>query len=319
MIRLRRCAAMGWTLGVAIWMGGVLAMSSCGEKSRTAATRAPKDNKVVLLVIDGARHTEAFDDPVHRYVPRMWNDLRPRGAIIREFRNDGVTATNPGHTSLLTGTWQTIANDGSERPTKPTLFEYYREARSVAQTEVCVVGGKAKLNACSYSSHPQYGAAYGASERAEDVDDAILYEKVISILQKEKPRLLMASFSMVDIRAHDNDWSGYVTALASVDSLVYELWSYLQADSFYADQTYLVVTNDHGRHDDQHGGFQHHDDGCEGCRRLMFLALGPTIKSNYSADGIYGQRDVCNTIASILGFSAVLSEGIVIDEIFENR
>jgi hypothetical protein len=233
---------IGSATGIAIATFGLL-MSSCGDESRVVTQDERKGVNVVLCFIDGVRHTEGFDDPDHRYVPRMWNDLRLRGAIIPHFRNDGVTATNPGHASVLTGTWQAIANDGSERPTQPTLFEYFRKAGGAAKETTYVLGGKAKLNACSYGGHPEYGAAYGATEAAENADDRTTYERLISVLQTVRPRLVMASFSTVDITAHGNDWSGYLAAIAEVDSLVQGLWNYLQADSAGAVYTQRDICN----------------------------------------------------------------------------
>lgn len=309
-----------WTRVPAVIAAGVLAMASCsgGDTPKEAGGSATPRN-VILCVIDGPRSNEAFDDPVHRYVPNMWNSLRARGSIIPEFRNDGWTLTNPGHAAVLTGTWQEIANNGSERPTQPTLFEYYRKTRNAPQAETYLVGGKAKLNACAYSNHPDYGPAYGATAGADDIDDTSLYGRLISVLQAEKPRLVMVAFSDVDIKAHDNDWDGYIGALASVDSLIDELWTFLESDSFYAGTTYLIVTNDHGRHDDPHGGFQNHGDDCEGCRRIMFLALGPDIKPGYTATATYRQRDICNMVGRIFDFPVVYSDGVPIDEIFVNR
>ena len=66
---------------------------------------------------------------------------------ILELQTEGKTETNPGHTSILTGTWQQIANDGSERPTKPTVFEYIQKGRwkSSVILITTVTGGKDKL------------------------------------------------------------------------------------------------------------------------------------------------------------------------------
>ncbi|MCK5406995.1 MAG: hypothetical protein KAJ37_06060, partial [Candidatus Krumholzibacteria bacterium] len=122
------------------------------------------NTKVVVFVIDGPRYTETFGDPSHTHIPHIWNDLRPQGTILTDFRNLGHTKTNPGHTSIITGTWQQIANDGSERPDQPTLFEYYRKTLSAPQSETYVISGKSKLNVCSYSTHADYGAACGATE-----------------------------------------------------------------------------------------------------------------------------------------------------------
>jgi hypothetical protein len=275
------------------------------------------NTKVVVFVIDGPRYSETFGDPAHTYIPHIWNDLRPQGTILTDFRNLGQTKTNPGHTSIMTGTWQQIANDGSERPDQPTLFEYYRKTLSAPQSETYVISGKSKLNVCSHSTHADYGAAYGATESVGHTSDVLVYDTLISVLQNQQPRLVLACFPAVDLAGHSGVWDTYLAAIVGVDSLLYKTWNYIQSDPFYADQTYLIVTADHGRHDDAHGGFSNHGDGCEGCRHLIFMALGPNVKAGATVDFQYVQRDVCKTAAEILGIPVPLAGGHVIQDIFE--
>jgi len=304
---------------------GILTLAGCrGEvatpaqaqmaRSRSAGVPAPK---VVIFAIDGPRYSETFGDPAHTHIPRIWNDLRPQGTIITNFQNQGETKTVPGHCTILTGTWQTIANDGTERPNKPTLFEYYRQWLSAPASDTHVIAGKAKLDVCSYSTHPDYGAAYAASENAGLATDPAVYNALITTLQTQQPRLVLACFPGVDIAGHSGVWNDYVAAIAGVDSLAYKTWDYLQSDPFYAGQTYMIITNDHGRHDDAHGGFTNHGDGCPGCSHLNFLALGPDIRAGQTLDLFFTQRDICKTVGDILELPLPYAEGHIIQDIFE--
>lgn len=271
-----------------------------------------KAYNALLVVIDGARYTETFGDSTHEYIPYMWENLGPQGTIFDNFRNGGETKTNPGMTSLATGTWQHVANDGSERPTMPTFFEYFREALAAPESLALVVTGKSKLNVCSYSAHPDYGAPYGAREDVGFDSDVETFQALLSDLESDHPRLVLVNLSEVDWEGHSGVWSSYVSAIQTADSLVWELWRFLQADPFYAAKTYLFVTNDHGRHDDAHGGFKNHGDDCEGCRHIMLLALGPKIRKNHTVSDVYNQVDLCPTIGSLLGFETPLVEGGII-------
>ncbi|MBP1648982.1 MAG: sulfatase [Bacteroidetes bacterium] len=78
---------------------------------------AGETRTVIIAVIDGPRYSGTFGDPTHLYIPRIWNILRPQGVIYTEYRNLGLTETNSGHAMIVTGTIQSIANDGSQ-PTK---------------------------------------------------------------------------------------------------------------------------------------------------------------------------------------------------------
>jgi hypothetical protein len=272
---------------------------------------------VVIVIIDGPRWTETFGDPTHTYADQMWNVLRPQGTICTNFRNEGGTYTLAGHTAVLTGTWQGIANDGSERPDNPTIFEYFRKSLGEPQGEAVILGGKDKLSACTYSSDPVYGSAYAATNELYDPTDVETFDRLQTILQNDKPRLVMVSFSDVDQIAHSNDWTGYLNAIGTADSLVTLTWNTLQSNPHYRDKTYMFVTADHGRHDDAHGGFRNHGDSCEGCRHLIFLALGPTIQQDHEESSLYTQRDVCETAGAILGVSTPNSNGVYMTDIFE--
>jgi hypothetical protein len=286
------------------------------EKARPAVV--PIDPKVVLFVIDGPRYEDSFGDSLHAHVPGMWDELRPLGTLCSDFRNMGWTSTIPGHSTLLTGVWQYIANDGSERPPQPTLFEYYRKETGAPATDAVLVGAKSKLDACAYSLDPAYGAAFGATvDIAGDASDIATYDRLIGRLQADHPHLVMAAFAQVDVKGHSGVWSDYLRRIEIVDSLAVLTWNYLQSDPDYAGQTYMFITADHGRHDDAHGGFQSHGDDCWGCRHLIFLALGPDIRMDHEVTTLYTQRDVCTTIGQVLGISTPQSDGFPINELFE--
>ncbi|MFH1754232.1 MAG: alkaline phosphatase family protein [Candidatus Latescibacterota bacterium] len=293
-------------------MGWVLV--ACGDSA--TGTDDSADGEVsynaVLVVIDGARYTETFGDSTHRYIPHMWDDLKPQGLVFDHFRNEGETKTNPGMTSLATGTWQHVANDGSERPTMPTFFEYFRKALAAPESLLLVVAGKSKLNICSYSTHVEYGAPFGAREHVDFPSDVATYEGLKSDLTTGHPRLVVVNLSEVDWDGHTGIWSEYTDAIQTADSLVWELWRFLQSDPFYAGKTYLFITNDHGRHDDAHGGFKNHGDDCEGCRHIMLLAMGPGMRRNWVMTTPYSQIDICPTFGSLVGFDTPYCEGQVI-------
>jgi hypothetical protein len=228
----------------------------------------------------------------------------------------GWTLTIPGHSTLLSGAWQYLANDGSERVPDPTLFEYYRKAMGASATDAVLVGGKPKLSACAYSTDAAYGAAYGALEDLQNATDFETYDHLIGHLDTDHPHFVMASFSQVDQKAHTGVWNDYIRQMEIVDSLAVLTWNHLQADPVYANQTYMFITADHGRHDDAHGGFQNHGDTCPGCQHVIFLALGPDVRPDYEVTNLYTQRDVCTTIGRLLGVQTPQTNGFMMSEIF---
>lgn len=263
---------------------------------------------VIIVVIDGARYSETFGEQ-DTYIPNMWNLMKPQGTIYANFYNDGLTSTNPGHASIASGTWQNIKNDGSERSDMPTIFEYIRKQQGIPQDQCYVVAGKSKLHILSHSSHPDYGTAYRASYSTQNRDDILNYNELIGIINDFHPRLIIANFAQVDVEGHSGVWENYIASIIRADSLIFELWTTIQADLFYQNKTTLFVTNDHGRHDDANGGFQGHGDGCEGCRHLILLAIGRRVSPGQIIDERHDQRDIAPTVGDLMNFTTPLVDG----------
>ncbi|HKW14214.1 MAG TPA: alkaline phosphatase family protein [Candidatus Krumholzibacteria bacterium] len=285
--------------------------------TRVAHTSAPPDVRVVIVVIDGPRYSETFGDPLHTHVPQLWNVLAPQGTICSNFRNLGVTTTNPGHGTLLSGIWQFIDDEGVTRIPSPTLFEYYRKAWGVPASDALLVTGKIKLGAVAYSTSAAYGASFGATTDLDTPHDIDTYDHLIQHLDAESPHLVMCSFSDVDQAGHSGVWSDYLHSINVVDSLVNLTWNHLQSSPDYAGRTYMFVTADHGRHDDAHGGFKEHGDGCDGCRHTIFLALGPGIRAGQAIDTAYSQQNLCNTVGRLMNLPTTESPGIIMTDLFD--
>ncbi|MDH3267719.1 MAG: sulfatase-like hydrolase/transferase [Ignavibacteria bacterium] len=263
---------------------------------------------VIIVVIDGARYSETFGSD-GKYIPHMYNDLAPLGTVFTNFRisDEGITSTNPGQASILTGTWQVIENDGSEHPNKPTIFEYFRKEFTAKATDCFIVAGKKKLDALAYSTFYGYGINYGASTNCFDGDDNNVYDSLVTILDKYHPRIMLVNFPATDIKGHSGVWDDYVKALTNADNLTYQLWQKIQNDPYYKNTTTLFITNDHGRHSD---GFKDHGCDCDGCQHIMLLAIGKNIPQGQKNFEIHHQIDIAGTIGRLLGFKTPFVEGI---------
>jgi hypothetical protein len=280
-----------------------------------SALTAQETQNVFILVIDGARYSETFGDPSHQYIPHIWNELTPLGALYTSVYNQGVTLTNSGHSSILTGTWQSISNDGSERPHQPTLFEYFRKEKATSSTDNYVILGKDKLDILAYSDHPDYGHAYGASVQASSSQykDSITFDNLKTVISTQHPKLAIVNFPGTDRAGHDGPWSNYVSKLQYADSLINEFWNLIQNDPVYQNKTTVFITNDHGRHlDGIADGFRGHGDGCDGCRHISLLVMGPDTPPGIIDTTMRTQIDIAPTVALLLNFNTTESVGTII-------
>ncbi|MDH5186449.1 MAG: hypothetical protein OEW70_05225 [candidate division WOR-3 bacterium] len=295
---------------------------------------AQEPENVFVITIDGLRNDEGFEAE-SLYLRHIWNDLRPLGTINKKFWDRGWTATTGGHTTILSGVYQILLNNGSNaqdvRSFDPLMFEYYRKYFNAPESSCGVIVGKwGNVGAiANFGLEPSYSEPYkGFQVQGVDGSDSICSGLVHQAMDSLHPRLMLVNLGDVDHFGHaanPDTVPNYYTAITTADSIVYEFWKHIQAippytDTFYQNKTVLIVMSDHGRHDDAHGGWKGHGNWDHGCRHIIFLALGPGIGQNRVIENIpRDQIDVVPTIAQILGFPAPFSEGEVMSEILADN
>ncbi|MFQ6104364.1 MAG: hypothetical protein ACE5OP_08735 [Candidatus Glassbacteria bacterium] len=278
-------------------------------------------NSLLLVIIDGMRNQEAFEDSTHAYIPHIWNDLRPLGTIYTNFYTMVRTGTTPGHQVLLSGVRTDMVNNhglllSSFRSRYPTVFEYFRSSSGIPADSVWIVSGKRNLNTCDYSLHPAYGPDYATMSLMDIGHDTTTFDVLLDVLGDYHPRLMLINFKDVDVRGHVGTYEEYTTAIQVADSLIFELYNYLQTDDFYAGNVTLFITTDHGRIDDPNGGYKHHGLGTHGDRSCFFIALGPDIKDGKVVEDVRTFIDIAPTIGELMGFDTPFAEGRVMQDMF---
>jgi hypothetical protein len=263
---------------------------------------------VHIVIIDGARYSETFGDSTHQNIPYIWNRLKPKSTICTRFYNDRLTYTAAGHASIISGVWQNIPNDDSQRLTTPTLFEYFRKENNLEATDNFVILGKDKLHILSSSMYPEYGEKFGASVQTSTspYSDTIAWQNFKRVLTTYHPRLTITNLPQVDYSGHNTTWKEYLRSIRYADSIINEMWSLIQNDSFYKNKTTLIVTNDHGRH---LSDWSSHGDDCDGCRHIMLMILGPDSKAGDVDSVRRTQIDIAPTVGELLNFSTPLCKG----------
>lgn len=296
------------------------------EKANPGLSSNFKAKYVVIVSVDGPRWNETWGDSKHTYI-HYREKLAKQGILFTNFQNTGFTATNPGHCAIVTGNHENIDNTGQELPTYPSIFQHYLEASGYSNSACQIITSKDKLDVlanCKMGSYRnKFNAEVDIGVNGQFMgyrEDSITFQHALSIFSNKHPRLTLVHFKGPDIMGHQNNWSGYLAAIKETDKYLYDLWSYLQADPIYKDRTAFFVTNDHGRHNNDHNdGFVSHGDACTGCRHIEFLALGPDFAKAQIVDRTnYDQRDISKTIGKLLGFKVPYSQGKEIYELVGN-
>jgi hypothetical protein len=110
----------------------------------------------------------------------------------------------------------------------------------------------------------------------------------------------------VDACGHSGIWNDYLHAICNADTIINNMWELIQNDPIYKNKTTLIVTNDHGRHTND---FSSHGDGCDGCRHIMLMILGPDTKADVIDLKRCSQNDIAPTVGELLDFSTPYCTG----------
>lgn len=285
---------------------------SCGNKMQTSSLADIQHQdyiteNVVIVVIDGPRYEDTWGMKQQPNIPKMANELLPQGTFFTNFQNNRRTITVAGHTAITTGNYEAISNDGSELPEEPSFLHRYLKQFSKPPSKAAIITSKDKLNVLAKTEDADWQKQFfpytNNGINGKDRKDVETFKEAIKILATNQPNIALVQFKGPDTYGHANDWNGYVESIRETDSLVFELWQYLQQDDYYKGKTSLLITNDHGRHSTGHkDGFGAHGDNCEGCKHISLLALGPDFSKGKLVTEEYELIDIAPTIGGLLGF-----------------
>ncbi len=272
--------------------------------------------------MDGARYTETWGLPNQALIPNLANNIAPKGVINTNFRNNGATFTSPGHLAICSGQYFNLNNGGGQLPPFPTMFQYFNEKYPTKNS--WIITSKDKLEVLGNTSDTNYNNLYlpntncginglGTGYRT----DNITLDVALSVFNNQHPNLTLINFREPDFTAHTGDSLGYIQQIKNVDSLINIIFNFIENDPIYNGTTTIFITNDHGMHNNNNGGFSYHGDSCEGCRHILFAAYGPDFKENEIINTPYEQIDIATTIGEILSFELPNTNGQVMYELFK--
>ena len=281
---------------------------------------------VFIVVLDGLRAAEGFDDPDHVFVGPMVDELLPQGSLLSYLEVRGQTLTLPAHQVFVTGTYADCGNTWAYEdrlflaPRVPTLFDAYRQHTGAAPERSWVLSNTPLVgHDCEHTLMPGYDlerAAASVVDFSYTESDDWVWDQVESALDQGEVDLMLVNLHEVDRMGHSQDWDGYLDKAFAGSTAVVQFWERLQADPTYADNTVLLITTDHGRHrDDVENGFIGHGDACTGCRQVFLLALGPGIRQGLVTGEAYSFLDVAPTVAHLMDIPFPYHRGRVITEI----
>ena len=123
--------------------------------------------------------------------------------------------------------------------------------------------------------------------------DVYTHNLALEYIKKKTPKLVYIAYGETDDFAHKGDYDSYINSLNYTDNMIAELWSYVQSNKFYKDNTYFIITTDHGR-----GLIE--DWSGHGTSKASWLAiLGPNIEKTGLVEGKFYTNQIAETIIQI--------------------
>jgi hypothetical protein len=128
-------------------------------------TLPPHERRKLIVVLfgGGTRCAETIDDPEHRFIPRLWREMIPHGALFTNMRVEGKVVHPNSAGSIVTGHWEWDDLDWSHPVDHPTLFEIFRRERARSDTAVWSFVYASILAKMGESRAAGFGADYGAN------------------------------------------------------------------------------------------------------------------------------------------------------------
>ena len=169
--------------------GAIGARTLLGSSARllggmdTTPAAAGTRKLIVVLFGGGTRSSESIDDPAHRWIPRLWNEMIPKGMLFTNMRVEGKVVHPNSAGSIVTGHWEWDDIDWSRPVAHPTIYEIYRKARRAADTSAWAFVYASILANTGLSRADGYGPDYAANvvepptisrEAAEQMDRLML-------------------------------------------------------------------------------------------------------------------------------------------------
>jgi len=124
-------------------------------------------------------------------------------------------------------------------------------------------------------------------------------------IKKNHPKIVYIAYGETDDFAHGGLFDMYIKSLHTTDTMIEDLWNYVQNDAFYKDNTYFIITTDHGRGvgAELESLWTSHGKDVKQANETWLAVLGPNIEAKGEIENspqIYTNQ-IAETILKIIG------------------
>jgi hypothetical protein len=203
----------------------------------------------------------------------------------------------PGYAEILTGEPHDAVIDSNDnrRYSFPTVLDVLKRRLSLSRDQVAAFGSWETFRWITSHEENAFLVNAGYQEFASDRSDVQLLSRAqfetqtpwdsvrndmytfrlaFAHLQTSRPRVLYLALGETDDWAHDLRYDRVLQTLERTDAWLKELWTWLQADPEYRDNTAILITVDHGR-GRKAKDWGKHGAKVDGAQETWLAAIGP--------------------------------------------
>ena len=263
-----------------------------------------------------------------KLMPFSWNYIYENGKLFGDsLKNSNFSLTNnkifsyPGYNEILTGEADSTINSNAKIYNKNvTVLEklnqtnnYKNKIAAFASWDVFPYIINDKRSGVPVNAGYMPATSPNLSEIEKFINsnqrrapviwesvrlDVFTHNLALEYVKKEKPKVLYLAYGETDDFAHMGDYDQYIKALHNNDKMISELWSFIQSHKFYKDNTFLIITTDHGR------GIEEKWSGHGNSKSTWAAILGPNLnEKGIIKDSQNFTNQIAPTIEKITGIS----------------
>ena len=270
-----------------------------------------------------------------KLLPFIWNHVATKGMLFgNRYKNNKVDVANPhwfsypGYNEILTGYPDSAINSSDYPPNPHTNVFAFLHQQTAYKNKVAAFGAWDAFDRILNEKASGFPVINGFEPITQLLQDPIAksisqglqdsykpfkevesldvytHQQAMHYLQTKKPKALYISYGETDEWAHHAHYRDYLDAANQVDAWIAQIWNWVQSTPGYKDNTYLLVTTDHGR------GFKDawtdHGADVQGASSIWFAVMGPGLEragtiGEQTKEGQYFQKQLAATMTKLMG------------------
>ena len=279
-----------------------------------------------------------------KLMPFFWNQVAKEGMLFgNRYVDNKVDVANPhwfsypGYNEIFTGYPDTAINSNDYMPNPHTNIFAFLNAQPAYKNKVAAFGAWDAFDRIlneKVSGFPVINGFESITQLLQDpvavsigqglkdsykpfkeVEclDVYTHQQAMHYLQTKKPKALYISYGETDEWAHHAQYRDYLDAAHQVDAWIAQIWKWAQATPGYKDNTYILVTTDHGRGFNE--AWTDHGADVNGASSIWFALMGPGLQKigplgEQTQKGQFYQKQLAATMTKLMGKPFVASHPI---------